>query len=163
MKKLILLFSTYCVLCTLQLSAQIYNDDYFEVFYENNINNDKTILFQKYLVLNQSFDDSLAQAQHIKSMNIEEINTKWKYTYRNQKIYDQKGRCTFSLHLYDYKNRFENRSYMYQSQYSDDTAKYDDTYYYSVDGKLRYVSTYKTISDTLKIYLTKDRNFIPKE
>ncbi len=152
---LILVFLT----CNQLLQAQTKFEDYREVFLENNINQDKNILFQKYLAENFYVNDSLAIAQHIKSMNIVEVNNKWKYTRTAEFKYDKSGRNIFNHTDYDYFNQSrKGYSSMYILNYNDDTSKHEWTSYRLSNGKIEYISNTKKLSDSVLQQIYKNKH-----
>lgn len=153
LRKISTLLLTVCI-CQ-SLPAQ-YNQDYYEVFYENNVLKKKDMLFQNYWVYNLQFSDSIAKARKIRSMSASTTAVGTKFSSTEEADYDREGRNTFSGSCYLSYGSLS--SYATVIRYINDTGKNEYTYMSMNNGKIDWVYQRSRQGDSIKI----DQSFTGK-
>jgi len=143
--------------CSKFVSAQFYNNDYAEVFYIQEISNNKNIVFQNYWFTDFTITDSTIKAQRLRSIKTERIDNKEGFTHHTEYIYDNAGRNTFLSELYLYNKRYRhNYSFMFTNIYKHDTGRSEGTSYSMKNGKLHQVFRWEKLSDTTNLEIYRD-------
>jgi len=128
--------------------------DYYDVFYENNILKDKDIQFQNYWAWNYFITDSAAKAQKLKNVKVTSFNSKWEYTHTLENVYDKAGRNTYYSNFIDYKKNSDDYTELYFVIYKQDTGYGDFTRFQTKNGKIDNIYKSEKISDTLQLQIT---------